>query len=66
MGDYYFKLYKSQTPIIEQAIEAACDVSSAVLRGIPKFIIKFRSCSGEDKEDNLITLCTNCHSSIHI
>jgi 5-methylcytosine-specific restriction endonuclease McrA len=27
---------------------------------------QFRSRSGEDKEENLITLCTNCHSSIHI
>ena len=27
---------------------------------------QFRSRSGGDKEDNLITLCTNCHSSIHI
>ena len=27
---------------------------------------QFRSHSGEDKEENLITLCTNCHSSIHI
>jgi 5-methylcytosine-specific restriction endonuclease McrA len=26
---------------------------------------QFRSHSGEDSEDNLITLCTNCHSSIH-
>ena len=26
---------------------------------------QFRSHSGEDTEDNLITLCTNCHSSIH-
>jgi 5-methylcytosine-specific restriction endonuclease McrA len=26
---------------------------------------RFRSRSGEDNEENLITLCTNCHSSIH-
>jgi len=26
---------------------------------------QFRSHSGEGTEDNLITLCTNCHSSIH-
>jgi 5-methylcytosine-specific restriction endonuclease McrA len=26
---------------------------------------QFRSHSGEDKEDNLITLCTNCHASRH-
>jgi len=26
---------------------------------------QFRSQSGEDREDNLITLCANCHSSIH-
>jgi len=26
---------------------------------------QFRSHSGEDSEDNLITLCTDCHSSIH-
>jgi 5-methylcytosine-specific restriction endonuclease McrA len=26
---------------------------------------QFRSHSGEDTEDNLITLCTNCHSSCH-
>jgi 5-methylcytosine-specific restriction endonuclease McrA len=26
---------------------------------------QFRSHSGEDQEDNLITLCTNCHFSIH-
>jgi 5-methylcytosine-specific restriction endonuclease McrA len=26
---------------------------------------QFRSQSGEDSEDNLITLCSNCHSSIH-
>jgi 5-methylcytosine-specific restriction endonuclease McrA len=25
----------------------------------------FRSHSGDDNEDNLITVCTNCHSSIH-
>jgi 5-methylcytosine-specific restriction endonuclease McrA len=25
----------------------------------------FRSHSGHDAEDNLITLCTNCHSSAH-
>jgi 5-methylcytosine-specific restriction endonuclease McrA len=25
----------------------------------------FRSHSGDDSEDNLITLCTDCHSSIH-
>ena len=25
----------------------------------------FRSHSGEDAEDNLITLCNNCHSSLH-
>jgi 5-methylcytosine-specific restriction endonuclease McrA len=25
----------------------------------------FRSHSGDDNEDNLITLCMNCHSSIH-
>jgi hypothetical protein len=26
---------------------------------------QFRSQSGADSEDNLITLCTNCHSPIH-
>jgi 5-methylcytosine-specific restriction endonuclease McrA len=26
---------------------------------------QFRSHSGQDKEDNLITLCADCHSSIH-
>ena len=26
---------------------------------------QFRSHSGEDSEDNLITLCTDCHSSVH-
>jgi len=26
---------------------------------------QFRSQSGEDSEDNLITLCSNCHSPIH-
>jgi 5-methylcytosine-specific restriction endonuclease McrA len=26
---------------------------------------QFRSQSGADSEDNLITLCSNCHSSIH-
>jgi 5-methylcytosine-specific restriction endonuclease McrA len=26
---------------------------------------RFRSHSGDDTEENLITLCTNCHSSIH-
>jgi 5-methylcytosine-specific restriction endonuclease McrA len=26
---------------------------------------QFRSHSGDDNEDNLITLCTNCHSAIH-
>jgi len=26
---------------------------------------QFRSHSGEDQEDNLITLCFNCHSSLH-
>jgi len=26
---------------------------------------QFRSHSGEDQEENLITLCTNCHSSEH-
>jgi 5-methylcytosine-specific restriction endonuclease McrA len=26
---------------------------------------QYRSRSGEDRDDNLITLCTNCHSSIH-
>jgi 5-methylcytosine-specific restriction endonuclease McrA len=25
----------------------------------------FRSHSGSDNEDNLITLCTDCHSSVH-
>ena len=28
-------------------------------------IQRFRSHSGEDKEENLITLCTDCHSSAH-
>jgi len=26
---------------------------------------KFRSHSGEDAEENLITLCTACHASVH-
>jgi 5-methylcytosine-specific restriction endonuclease McrA len=26
---------------------------------------QFRSHSGADSEDNLITLCTDCHSSVH-
>jgi len=26
---------------------------------------QFRSQSGEDSEDNLITLCSSCHSSVH-
>jgi 5-methylcytosine-specific restriction endonuclease McrA len=26
---------------------------------------QFRSHSGADSEDNLITLCTDCHSAIH-
>ena len=26
---------------------------------------QFRSHSGEDREQNLITLCTSCHSVIH-
>jgi 5-methylcytosine-specific restriction endonuclease McrA len=26
---------------------------------------QFRSHSGEDADGNVITLCTNCHSSIH-
>jgi len=26
---------------------------------------EFRSQSGDDSEQNLITLCTNCHSGIH-
>ena len=26
---------------------------------------QFRSHSGADSEDNLITLCTDCHSSMH-
>ena len=26
---------------------------------------QFRSQSGADSEDNLITLCTDCHSSVH-
>jgi 5-methylcytosine-specific restriction endonuclease McrA len=27
--------------------------------------IEFRSHSGDDSEENLITLCTACHSEIH-
>ncbi len=27
---------------------------------------QFRSHSGSDTEDNLITLCERCHSSIHV
>ena len=27
---------------------------------------QFRSHSGADTEDNLITFCTDCHSAIHI
>jgi 5-methylcytosine-specific restriction endonuclease McrA len=26
---------------------------------------EFRSQSGDDSEENLITLCTTCHSSVH-
>jgi 5-methylcytosine-specific restriction endonuclease McrA len=26
---------------------------------------EFRSHAGEDTEDNLITLCTRCHASVH-
>jgi 5-methylcytosine-specific restriction endonuclease McrA len=26
---------------------------------------KFRSHSGRDSEDNLITLCSTCHASVH-
>jgi len=26
---------------------------------------KFRSHAGEDKESNLISVCTKCHSSLH-
>jgi 5-methylcytosine-specific restriction endonuclease McrA len=26
---------------------------------------QFRSHSGHDSEDNLITLCANCHASLH-
>lgn len=26
---------------------------------------RFRSHSGEDREENLITLCASCHSAIH-
>lgn len=26
---------------------------------------EFRSHSGDDSEENLITLCVNCHASIH-
>ncbi len=27
--------------------------------------MEFRSHSGEDSEENLITLCTACHASVH-
>jgi 5-methylcytosine-specific restriction endonuclease McrA len=27
---------------------------------------QFRSHSGQDNEDNLITLCNSCHSSLHV
>jgi 5-methylcytosine-specific restriction endonuclease McrA len=27
---------------------------------------EFRSHSGEDSEENLITLCTSCHAQIHL
>jgi 5-methylcytosine-specific restriction endonuclease McrA len=27
---------------------------------------QFRSHSGEDSEENLITLCVNCHDQVHI
>ncbi len=26
---------------------------------------RFRSRAGHDSEENLVTLCTNCHASIH-
>ena len=27
---------------------------------------KFRSQSGDDSEENLVTLCAKCHASIHL
>ena len=33
-----------------------------ILRSIDK---EFRSHSGEDPEENLITLCSNCHRKVH-
>ena len=35
------------------------------LRGLEVHHIQRRSQSGDDSEDNLITLCSDCHRAIH-
>jgi 5-methylcytosine-specific restriction endonuclease McrA len=35
------------------------------LRGLEVHHIRSRSQSGDDSEDNLITLCADCHRAIH-
>jgi hypothetical protein len=101
----YFKVYKNQIPVIEQAIEtAALMLSTDKSRGYclemicadflagahldngnPEILRRdgwrcqfcgtlsnlevhhreFRSHSGADFEENLITLCAACHSRVH-
>jgi 5-methylcytosine-specific restriction endonuclease McrA len=35
------------------------------LRNLEVHHVEFRSHSGEDSKDNMITLCTGCHRRIH-
>jgi hypothetical protein len=72
----YFKLYKSQIPVVEQA--QYTELQRAILQrdgwrcqvcGTRSYLEvhhqQFHSRSGSDTEENLITLCHDCHSAEH-
>jgi hypothetical protein len=48
-------------------VEMDGNVSTAAVRIIFRFTVSnFRGRSGDDSEQNLITLCAACHNSLHI
>jgi 5-methylcytosine-specific restriction endonuclease McrA len=67
----YFKLYKSQIPDYQKLREQVlrrdswrCQLCGSMI-SLEVHHKQFRSHSGGDQEDNLITLCFDCHAFTH-
>lgn len=66
----YFKVYKSQLPVIELALETAGRMlgtnTSRGMTNLHVHQIRRRGDLGDDARENLITLCAGCHQASHL